>query len=207
MSAKQRRTGDGVPSSTCSRPARLRCGAVSAWEPADFFNLDVLKAEGQTDFVALAHRFASDGVIGDMDCFYSHWVTPAAEGFQETDLAALRPLVPCLGLAIKCASLARIAGTLVGVYLARDAGQRVLGGRISRGVTDRINTVLWFSDLRGFTRITDTAAPDEIIPLLNDYAEAVITSRQLRGSMARWPHRLLPEDHPLITDETPGEFP
>src|SRR5437762_1444618 len=135
--------------------------------------------------------FASDGVIGEMDCFYSHWITRADEGFRELDLAALRRLVPCLGLAIKCASLARIAGTLVGVYLGRDAGQRVLGGRISRGVTDRINTVLWFSDLRGFTRITDTAAPDEIIPLLNDYAEAVITSRQLRGSMARWPHRLL----------------
>ena len=149
---------------------------IGVGEPADFFNLDVMKAEGQTDFMALAHRFASDGVIGEMDCFYSHWVTRAAEGFHEVDLVALRRLVPCLALAIKCASLVRIAGTLVGVYLGRDAGQRVLGGRISRGVTDRINTVLWFSDLRGFTRITDTAPPDEIIPLLNDYAEAVITS-------------------------------
>ena len=36
--------------------------------------------------------------------------------------------------------------------------------------------MLWFSDLRGYTRITDTAAPDEIIPLLNDYAEAVISA-------------------------------
>ena len=31
-------------------------------------------------------------------------------------------------------------------------------------------------------------------------------SRQLRGPMARWPHQLLPEDHPLVTDEAPGEF-
>ena len=31
-------------------------------------------------------------------------------------------------------------------------------------------------------------------------------SRRLRGSMARWPHQLLPEDHPLVTDEAPGEF-
>jgi len=36
--------------------------------------------------------------------------------------------------------------------------------------------VLWFSDLRSFTTITDTASPGEIIPLLNDYAEAVISS-------------------------------
>ena len=70
----------------------------------------------------------------------------------------------------------QVAGTLVEVYLGRDAGQRVLNGRIQRGVADRIEAVLWFSDLRGFTPITDTAAPDEIIPLLNDYAEAVISA-------------------------------
>ena len=66
--------------------------------------------------------------------------------------------------------------TLVEVYLGRDASQRVLSGRISRGVAERINAVLWYSDLRGYTKITDTAPPDEIIPLLNDYAEAVISA-------------------------------
>ena len=83
---------------------------------------------------------------------------------------------PGAGLAIKCASLARIADTLVEVYLGRDAGRRVLEGRIPRGVADRINAVLWFSDLRNYTTITDSAAPEEIIPLLNDYAEAVISA-------------------------------
>ena len=52
----------------------------------------------------------------------------------------------------------------------------MLSGRIQRGVADRIDAVLWFSDLRGYTTITDTAPPDEIIPLLNDYADAVITA-------------------------------
>ena len=79
------------------------------------------------------------------------------EGFSDADIAALRRLVPALGLAVKSAALARIAGTLVDVYLGRDAGQRVLSGRIQRGVADRIDAVLWFSDLRSFTTITDTA--------------------------------------------------
>ena len=35
---------------------------------------------------------------------------------------------------------------------------------------------VWFSDLRGYTRITDTAPPEQVIPLLNDYGEAVITA-------------------------------
>jgi adenylate cyclase len=67
-----------------------------------------------------------------------------------------------------------IARTLGRVYLGRDASEQVLRGRISRGVTERINSVLWFSDLRGSTAISESIAPDEIIPFLNDYAQAAI---------------------------------
>jgi adenylate cyclase len=150
-------------------------------DPLDFLQLETLKEQGQTDYVALIHRFTGKGIIGEMDCVYSHWTTDRPDGFGATDLAALRRLVPPLALAIKCASLARIAGTLVEVYLGQDAGQRVLSGRISRGVAERISAVLWFSDLRGYTTISDTAPPDEIIPLLNDYADAVISSIREAG--------------------------
>jgi adenylate cyclase len=145
-------------------------------DPADFLVLEELRAEGITDYMAMVHRFAADGVIGGMDSVYSSWGSDTPEGFGEEEAAALCALVPSLALGIKCASLARIAETLVETYLGRDAGLRVLKGRIARGVADRIEAVLWFSDLRGFTRITDTAQPDEVIPLLNDYAEAVITA-------------------------------
>src|SRR3979490_771715 len=60
------------------------------------------------------------------------------------------------------------------VYLGGDASEQVLRGRISRGVTERINAVLWFSDLRGSTAISENIGPDEIIPFLNDYAQAAI---------------------------------
>jgi adenylate cyclase len=145
-------------------------------EPVDFLHLDRLRAEGETDYVAFVQRFASGGIIGEMDCVYSSWTTRRPSGFRDPELEVLRRLMPTFALTMKCASLTRIAGTLVEVYLGRDAGQRVLRGRISRGVADRIGAVLWFSDLRGYTSITDTAPPDEIIPLLNDYAEAVISA-------------------------------
>jgi adenylate cyclase len=127
------------------------------------------------------HRFAAEGSIGEMDCFFSGWSTKHPDGFNDAQLAALRRLVPALGLAVKSAALTRIAGTLVDVYLGRDAGRRVLEGRIQRGIADRIEAVLWFSDLRSFTTITDTARPHEIIPLLNDYADAVISAIQDAG--------------------------
>jgi len=150
-------------------------------ESPDFLIIQEMKDAGHTDYVLFVHRFAAEGTIGEMDCFYSAWSTRHPDGFSDANIAALRRLVPALGLAVKSASLAQIAGTLVDVYLGRDAGQRVLRGRIQRGVADRIEAVLWFSDLRSFTTITDTARPGEIIPLLNDYADAVISAIQQTG--------------------------
>ncbi len=129
-----------------------------------------------TDFVAVINRFSADGAIGEMDCFYAGWTTDRPDGFAEDEIAALERLTPFLGLAVKAASLARIAETLVETYLGRDAGRRVLHGRIARGVADRIKAVLWFSDLRNYTRISDSAEPEQIIPLLNDYADAIVTA-------------------------------
>jgi adenylate cyclase len=147
----------------------------------DFPSFAELRSEGMTDDLALVTRFAATGAIGEMDAIYSVWNADVAGGFSADDLDTLQRLVSPLAAALKCRSLARIAATLVETYLGRDAGRRVLSGRIERGIAERISAVLWFSDLRGYTRITDTAAPDEIIPLLNDYAEVVISAIHAAG--------------------------
>jgi adenylate cyclase len=151
-----------------------RC--LARGEPADYPMIEELRNLGHTDYIALISRFAAEGAIGELDCILSSWSTDALEGFDDDQLALLRRLVPILALAIKTRSLARIAATLVETYLGRGAGRRVMAGRIERGVAEKLRAVLWYSDLRGFTGITDTAAPGQIIPLLNDYAEAVIAS-------------------------------
>ncbi len=133
-----------------------------------------LAEKGHKHLVAYVHQFGEAGTMGQMDCFYSYWTTRRDEGFGAEGLAALRDLVPVLGLAIKSAAQADIARTLGRVYLGRDASEQVLRGRISRGVTERIKAVLWFSDLRGSTAISESIGPDEIIPFLNDYAQASI---------------------------------
>ena len=142
----------------------------------DFASIDELAAKGHRHFVSFVHRFGEAGTIGQMDCVYSYWLTRRTDGFGAQGLSALRDLVPVLGLAIKSAAQVDIARTLGRVYLGRDASEQVLRGRISRGVTERINAVLWFSDLRGSTSIAENISPDEIIPFLNDYAQAAIDS-------------------------------
>jgi adenylate cyclase len=140
----------------------------------DFSMINELADKGHKHFVAFVHRFGEAGTIGEMDCFYSYWTTRRSEGFGEQNMAALRDLVPVLGLAIKSAAQVEIARTLGRVYLGRDAAEQVLRGRITRGVTEKIKAVLWYSDVRGSTAISERIGPDEIIPFLNDYAQASI---------------------------------
>ena len=153
---------------------------LTAENENEFLVLAEMRAAGMTDYVAIINRFAAEGAIGDMDCVYSSWATRNAQGFADGELGALKRMTPYLALAIKSVSLARVAGTLMQTYLGRDAGQRVLSGRIVRGVADRIDAVIWFSDLRGFTRITDTA-PEQVIPLLNDYADVIVSAIHEHG--------------------------
>jgi adenylate cyclase len=156
---------------------RRRLTAATAQE---FSMIPDLLALGMTDYVAIINRFAADGVIGEMDAVYASWATSAPEGFDDGQLAALGRIAPYLALAIKSISLTRMTGTLMRTYLGRDAGQRVLGGRIMRGVAERIDAVIWFSDLQGFTRITD-ATPEQVIPLLNDYSDAIVSAIHEHG--------------------------
>jgi adenylate cyclase len=146
----------------------------------EFTLLSQMLAAGMTDYVAIISRFAADRVIGEMDGVYMSWATAASDGFADWQITALERIAPYLALAIKSVSLARMTETLMETYLGRDAGRRVLSGRIVRGIAERIDAVVWFSDLRGFTRITD-AAPDLVIPLLNDYSDAIVSAIQEHG--------------------------
>jgi adenylate cyclase len=107
-----------------------------------------MRDEGMSDVAAMITRFPRSGAIGEMDSLYSYWATDRPNGFNDAQVEAIAGLMPMLALAVKCVSLARIAGTLVETYLGLDAGQRVLRGLIRRGDADRISAVLWYSDLR-----------------------------------------------------------
>jgi adenylate cyclase len=153
---------------------------LAAEGEGEFSVVPEMRAAGMTDYVAIISRFAAEGVIGEMDCVYSSWATKDPDGFTDGQIAGLKRIVPFLALAIKAVALARMTGTLMRTYLGRDAAQRVLSGRIVRGLADRIDAVIWFSDLRGFTRITDTA-PEQVIPLLNDYADVIVSAVEQHG--------------------------
>jgi adenylate cyclase len=148
---------------------------------ARYWNLEQDREAGLKEFFGVLTRFGPSGTIGDMDCMYSAWYTDRDAGFDDREIAAIQRLAPFLAGAMKSVSLGRMVRTLAETYLGRDAGELVLSGRIERGVADRIRAVLWFSDLSGYTKVTDSAPPEQIIPLLNDYADVIVSAIRDHG--------------------------
>ncbi|PSJ52694.1 adenylate/guanylate cyclase domain-containing protein [Kumtagia ephedrae] len=153
----------------------MRCRLVEGG-PLDYPQFEELRLAGQTDYLAVVHRLRDAPSVEDADGFYARWTTAAPQGFSDADIDALKRLTTQLALALRLAAQTRLAGTLVETYLGRDAGRRVLQGGIVRGRVEKISAVLWFSDLTGYTRLSEELPSEQMITLLNDYAEAVIGS-------------------------------
>ncbi len=153
---------------------RLRRRIGDNYRQGEFEMIDKLFADGARDYVAYCVTYDDLARATDQDRLYSSWTTERPEGFSDEHLAMLDHLVPTLGLAFRGRAIARSASNMLHTYLGRDAGARVLRGHVERGITQRIDAVLWYSDLVGFTRIADTVSPDQIVPLLNDYAECQV---------------------------------
>ncbi|MDH3668261.1 MAG: adenylate/guanylate cyclase domain-containing protein [Paracoccaceae bacterium] len=142
-----------------------------------FLDFDVLKdfaAQGYTDYLLTSSRFGiadftkfADGPTGIM----ASWTTSRPGGFTDMDLDALSRIQTVFAVACRAAIQKRVMANLATAYLGPTAGWRVLAGDIQRGDGDHIPAVVWFSDMRGSTRLSDTMDPDDYLALLNRYFE------------------------------------
>jgi len=133
-----------------------------------------LAAQGATDYWARIVAFGDGNNLGAVHGLASSWTTREAAGFAEPDLALINATLPAFALAFKASIAAGTARTLATTYLGRDAAERILRGEIDRGQVKTVPTVLWFSDLTGFTRIADTLPREQLIDLLNAYADCLV---------------------------------
>jgi adenylate cyclase len=148
----------------------------------EFPLLDRLQDEGMTDYLALAIRFGAEAADPELQHgLLCSWQTDRPGGFTEQQVELLRRLAPALGLAYKALNGAETARTLMTTYLGADAGRRVLAGAIERGKAETVAAVIWYSDLQGFTRIADTTPREQLLDLLNDYADAVVNAVHRHG--------------------------
>lgn len=150
-------------------------------EAGEFDIITELRAEGFTDYLALPAPF-SDGTIKAMT-----FATRRPDGFADSDIAALMALMPYISPLLEIQSLRRMTRTLLDTYVGPTTGGRVLQGQIRRGQGEDIRAVLWFSDLRGFTELSDALSNQELIALLNDYFGALATAVEAeRGEVLKF---------------------
>jgi adenylate cyclase len=130
--------------------------------------LHEVKAEGGTDYFSLPMHIRRDGPMPVVA-----FVTDAAEGFSEADIADLTRLVDMIGAVTEMHIEHSVADTIANTYLGPQVGQRILNGAIRRGDGEEIRAVLWFSDLRDFTGLNERLQPSEVLELLNNYFQLV----------------------------------
>ena len=140
----------------------------------EFPMLAAMAARGGTDYLARLVYFGDRGSIGDTRGVATSFATCEPGGFVERDFALIDATLPAFALAFKASIAIDTAHTLVRTYLGRDAAARILRGEIDRGQVKTVPTVLWFSDLTGFTRIADTLPRDQLLDLLNAYADCLV---------------------------------
>jgi adenylate cyclase len=139
-------------------------------QPNEYGIIPDLREEGFTDYIALPAPF-SDGTIKAMT-----FATREPEGFTDAEIAALQVLMPHFAYLLEIQTLRRTARILLDTYVGRISGERVLQGQIKRGQGEDVRAILWFSDLRGFTELSDTLSNEALIALLNDYFGALTRS-------------------------------
>jgi len=140
----------------------------------DFPVLEDFRDQGFTDYLVTATGFRI-AEVGDFEGgksgIIASWATKRRRGFSDADLDALRRIQKLLAVACRAAIQKRVMENLANAYLGPTAGWQVLAGDIRRGDGAHIPAVVWFSDLRGSTRLSDEMAADDYLALLNRYFE------------------------------------
>ncbi|TMJ25622.1 MAG: adenylate/guanylate cyclase domain-containing protein [Alphaproteobacteria bacterium] len=145
------------------KTVRVRLDRVEPEAPI----LRQLKDEGATDYVALPLLF----INGHVDALSV--VSDRPGGFSMSDLDRMFLLQFAFTRLVEVHSLRDTATHLLDAYVGRAAGRRILAGEVKRGDGQTIDAVIWYCDLRGFTRASDMLPRDAIIALLNDYFDTM----------------------------------
>jgi adenylate cyclase len=145
----------------------VRARLAGANASREFPLYDELRAEGFTDYAAFAVVFGSGARNG------LTLTTRKPQGFSAAELAIVRAVLPLVALVFEIHSGRRIAEAVLDTYVGRVASRRILRGEIRRGQGERIDAVIWFADLRGFTALSDLRPTDDVIAALNQFFDAL----------------------------------
>ena len=147
----------------------------------EFPLLERVRKAGGTDYFALAlnRTFRRFPTVA--------WATDRPGGFSDADIAKLEAINPALAAIADTRAVRRISGNLLDTYLGPQAGRRILAGQIFRAQGERMRAVIMMTDMRDFTGLSDRFPGEEVIELLDDYFDAVVSPvEQNKGEVLKF---------------------
>lgn len=102
-------------------------------------------------------------------------------GFSADDLARLGDMLPALRLALRLLDCQEMVEVIASTYLGPQTARRVIDGQIHRGDGELIRAAIWFSDLRGFSGLSERLPLRELLALLDDAFEVQVACVEAHG--------------------------
>ena len=132
-------------------------------------------ARGGTDFYATQIAFGDGSQHG---CTFA---TQASAGFLPQHLEWIETALPALACALEPMTMRKSTQSLLRTYLGDGPSGAVWNGTIKRGERTTLDAVVMFSDLRGFTALSERASEEELFDTLSSYFDLVVQSVEDQG--------------------------
>lgn len=143
---------------------------------ADQFSIyQELRDQGATDYLACPLIF-TDGSVHVVT-----WSTRQAGGFTNAQLAGIESVVTPFTRVVEIRALQRTTSNLLDAYAGHHASERILAGNIRRGDTQLLHSVIWLSDMRGFSALADRLPPQALVDLLNHFFDCQVPTIVAHG--------------------------
>ncbi|MDJ1159219.1 adenylate/guanylate cyclase domain-containing protein [Chelatococcus sp. SYSU_G07232] len=134
-----------------------------------------LKMMGYTHYLCFPVFFANGDENG------ISFTTKAAGGFSASDIALLHAIMPAVAAVMEISASYITLDHVLRIYIGNEPHERVLSGDVRRGQVSRIRSAILFADMRGYTRLTSTLAPEETVALLNRYFDCLVPPIEAEG--------------------------
>lgn len=130
---------------------------------------------GGTDY------YASLLYYGDGSLHGCTFVTRDKGGFSPQHLEMIEATLPALSCALEPITMRKSSKGLLRTYLGDGPSEAVWNGTIKRGERSTMEAVIMFSDLRGFTTMSDNTSEEQVLEALNGYFDVVVQSVEENG--------------------------
>ena len=115
------------------------------------------------------------------------WLACSSDGFTKEQASYLKAVTLIMAAPLQVVVGREINHNLLRAYLGRRSADKVLAGSVRRGTGEMIDAVIWVSDLRDFTILSETLPPEQVIAALNDCCARIVGAiHPFRGEVLKF---------------------